>query len=129
MLKTKHQEKSIALAIKPNVFQYIANGEYTGTDSRAAGLENGTSIYALLRNIRGATTDEALSGMTVQLIELADGKDGKVYEETIDPTDKTNTLQNVYLRTGSDGTYSLKEFIPGKYIVRFKNLKQATKED
>ena len=112
--------RSIALAIKPNVFQYIANGEYKGDDSRAAGLENGTSIYPLLRNIRGATADQVLSGMTVQLIELADGKDGKVYEETIDPTDKTNTLQNVYLRTGSDGTYSLKEFIPGKYIVRFK---------
>ncbi len=59
--------------------------------------------------------DKLLQGMTVELIEIIE-KGGKIYEETLD----YDGCAQVKVQTDSDGIYSIKSFIPGDYIIRFR---------
>ena len=93
-----------------NSFQYVGDGKYG----------EGEAVPEAKRNTLGLgenaeKTDSFVGGVRVQLIELIEHDDGKVYEEDL-------SGQKGAVRTytnGTDGKYVISGFTPGKYIVRY----------
>lgn len=101
--------------------QYLGNGEYNKDDTKHLNANTNP-------NDKGENKDKPISGVKVSLIEVIQTESGKYYEQ---PAKYTYDVKDVngnpihkkgeYITaiTGSDGKYTLSNFIPGYYKVRF----------
>ena len=110
---------------------FRGNGIFQG-DSRTSELYTQRKIKDP-DPVQDLKKDRALENMTVELVEIIkvveDGEE-KIYEETIDPfayskvddCDYKSVRYNAIVKTETSpqGTYEIKSFIPGRYIVRFR---------
>ena len=109
--------------------QYFANGLYNDS------VENNNILAKLNENVEKnyvntatknkETQDLLVRGAKAEFIEIVE-IDGKYYEEKLIDM-PWETVQNT--RTKDDGTYLLKGFIPGYYIVRYTYGDDASSTD
>ena len=99
--------------------QFVGNGEYNSADKRHPGLQE--LFKENISKEQDSNKDKKLEGMTVELIEVIKGRDGKLYEETLDYKGiNGENFANVMVQTDKDGKYTLEAFVPGTYIIRFR---------
>lgn len=99
--------------------QFVGNGEYNSADKRHPGLQE--LFKENISKEQDSNKDKKLEGMTVELIEVIKGRDGKLYEETLDYKGiNGENFANVMVQTDRDGKYTLEAFVPGTYIIRFR---------
>lgn len=92
--------------------QYIGNGKYSATDTNdknAAKNPNDTS----------GKDEKPIENVKVSLVEIIQAGDGKYYEWPAHYTYGDKKGQLIECKTNSEGYYSLDEFVPGYYKVRF----------
>ena len=111
--------KSISIGSGKKV-QYIGNGMYKASDSADSNARRNLSASQNIGN--DETKDKYIEGAKAEYIEIVEMPDtaGKTrYYEQILMKEKVTWDQDQFSRTGADGRYELKGFIPGYYIVRF----------
>ena len=112
--------------------QYLGNGIYTGNDlkdkanSKAKQNESvKANNYKHAKGEKGEENDLLVSGAKVEYVEIIN-VNGKYYEEKLDNM-PWNPVQNI--RTDENGTYKLKGFIPGYYVVRYSYGDDVSRND
>ena len=112
--------------------QYLGNGIYTGkelTDKANGKAKQNESVkannYKHAKGEKGEENDLLVSGAKVEYVEIIN-VNGKYYEEKLDNM-PWNPVQNI--RTDENGTYKLKGFIPGYYVVRYSYGDDVSRND
>lgn len=112
--------------------QYLGNGIYTGkelTDKANGKAKQNESVkannYKHAKGEKGEENDLLVSGAKVEYVEIIN-VNGKYYEEKLDNM-PWSPVQNI--RTNENGTYKLKGFIPGYYVVRYSYGDDVSRND
>ncbi len=120
--------KSTSIGSGKNI-QYIGNGMYKASDNANSNARRNLSAKENLGN--NETKDKYIEGAKAEYVEVVKMpekvKNGETYEPTgnaayyeqILMPEKVTWNQEQNSRTGANGKYELKGFIPGNYIVRF----------
>ena len=114
--------------------QYHGNGLYSTSDSKKTNArlnDNVTENYDNTATGETEQNDILVRSAKVEYIEIVPVREGgqiRYYEEALNTEGNDwNAIQNV--RTAEDGTYTLKGFIPGFYLIRYTYGDDATNED